>query len=348
MNDEPGQIRLLYIDDDPALRRLVEKTLGRAGIEVVAAASGDEGLSILAEQAIDVIALDHFMPDRDGLEVLDAIQALPVPPPVVYVTGASEGRIAVAAMKAGAADYVVKDVGGVFIDLLKSAIDAALEARRLTLAQARAEAEIRASRDRAEMLLKEVNHRVANSLQLVGSLVAMQQRGVTDPAAREALAETQGRIAAIAQIHRRLYTSDDVTTVELDAYLAGLAGELEAAMSASGRSHRLLMRVAPIRVATDKAVPIGVVVTELVTNAFKYAYPTGASGEIRVALEQAGEQLELRVEDDGVGVSPEAAVKGSGLGMRVVRAMLDALKSSLEVDGSPPGTRLVMRFAPNG
>lgn len=346
MSDGPGQVRLLYIDDDPALRRLVEKSLGRAGVAVTAVACGDEGLKILAERTIDVVALDHFMPDRDGLEVLADIQRLPSPPPVVYVTGASEGRIAVAAMKAGAADYVVKDVGGVFMDLLKSAVDAALEARRLKLAQERAEAEIRAARDRAEMLLKEVNHRVANSLQLVGSLVAMQQRGVSDPAAREALAETQGRIAAIAQIHRRLYTSDDVTTVELDAYLAGLAGELEAAMSASGRSHRLTMRVDPIRVATDKAVPIGVVVTELVTNAFKYAYPNGVAGEIRVALEQIGEFLELRVEDDGVGVSDEMTAKGSGLGMRVVRAMLDALKSTLEVDGRPPGTRLVMRFVP--
>lgn len=340
-DDGPKRIRLLYIDDDAALGRLVQKTLGRQKIEVTHAAGGDAGMARLKAGGFDAVALDHFMPDRDGLEVLEEIQSLPDAPPVIYVTGANEGRIAVAAMKAGAADYVIKDVGGVFMDLLGNAVEQALEARDLRRAREEAEGEMRAARERAEMLLSEVNHRVANSLQLVGSMVAMQQREVDDPAARAALAETQGRIAAIAQIHRRLYTSADVTSVEMDSYLAGLAAELEAAMSASGRDHRLVLRVAPVRVPTDRAVSIGVVVTELVTNAYKYAYPEGVSGEIRVSLEGDSE-MQLAVEDDGAGMGGGA--KGSGLGMRVVRAMLDALKATLDVDPAHKGTRVVMRF----
>lgn len=343
MTDEPKPIRLLYIDDDPALGRLLQRTLGRYGIEVMHATGGGVGLRRLGEERFDAVALDHFMPDRDGLEVLAEINAMPDAPPVIYCTGANEGRIAVAALKAGAADYVIKDVGGVFIDLLHTSVEQALEARRLRRAQERAEAEIREARDRAEMLLGEVNHRVANSLQLVGSLVSMQQRQLDDPAARAALSETQGRIAAIAQIHRRLYTSHDVTTVEMDAYLAGLAVELEAAMTTDGRAQRLVVDAAPIRVPTDKAVPLGVVVTELVTNAFKYAYPDG-EGEVRVSLTPAGEALVLAVEDDGVGMPDGEVAKGSGLGMRVVRAMLDTLKSTLTVDPSHRGTRIVVEI----
>jgi len=339
---EGRPIRLLYIDDDVALGRLVQKTFARQGIDVVHVPSGDAGLALLAAGGFDAVALDHFMPDRDGLDILPDLAVADGAPPVIYVTGANEGRIAVAAMKAGAADYVIKDVGGVFLDLLRGAVEQALEARELRLARERAEAEMRVARERAEMLLREVNHRVANSLQLVGSMVAMQQRGVADPAARAALAETQGRIAAIAQIHRRLYTSADVGAVEMQSYLSGLAGELEAAMSASGHGHRLVLDVAPVRVATDRAVSLGVVVTELVTNAFKYAYGEGVSGEIRVGLaERDRGGIALVVEDDGVGMA-EGDVKGSGLGMRVVRAMLDALRATAEIDRAHAGTRVVI------
>jgi two-component sensor histidine kinase/CheY-like chemotaxis protein len=343
-DDGPRPIRLLYIDDDPALGRLVEKTLRRQGISVTHASGGATGLSLLADGVFDAVALDHFMPDRDGLEVLEEIRTHPDAPPVIYVTGTNEGRIAVAAMKAGAADYVIKDVGGVFLDLLARAVEQALEARELRRARETAEAEMRAARERAEMLLSEVNHRVANSLQLVGSMVAMQQRGVTDPAARAALGETQGRIAAIAQIHRRLYTSADVTSVEMEPYLAGLAAELEAAMSASGRAHRLVLDVAGVRVPTDRAVSIGVVVTELVTNAYKYAYDEGVSGEIRVRLSEAGSEIELAVEDDGRGMGEDDPAKGSGLGMRVVRAMLESLRATVVVDPAHVGTRVVIRI----
>lgn len=350
MSDDGGAaIRLLYIDDDAALGRLVQKALARQGIAVIHAESGDRGLAMLADGGFDAVALDHFMPDRDGLEILETLGASAAAPPVIYVTGANEGRIAVAAMKAGAADYVIKDIGGVFMDLLASAVRQAIEARDLRLARERAEADMREARDRAEMLLREVNHRVANSLQLVGSMVAMQQRGVTDPAARAALGETQGRIAAIAQIHRRLYTSEDVSSVEMSAYLSGLAAELEAAMSAAGDGtggpaprHRLSLDVAPVRVPTDRAVALGVVVTELVTNAFKYAYPGGAAGDIRVRLAEEAGALRLAVEDDGVGMPTDGAARGSGLGMRVVRAMLETLRASLAIDPDHAGTRAVI------
>lgn len=343
MPDTLRGVRLLYIDDDPAFGRLVERTLARKGIDVTFALGGDDGVSKLAVGRFDVVALDHFMPGKEGLQVLAEIRALPAPPPVVYVTGADEGRIAVAALKAGAADYIVKDVGGAFFDLLGAAIEQALEQDCVRRAKEAAEREVREQRDRAEMLLREVNHRVANSLQLVSSLVSMQRSLLGDSDARAALVETQSRIAAIAQVHRRLYTSPDVRAVSMDTYLRGLIEELSTAFRAQGATHDLAVVADPLPMPTDKAVSLGVIVAELVTNAVKYAYPVGCGGEVRVRFAVEGVIARLVVEDDGAGWSGEGKASGSGLGSRILETMASTLHTRLEFDPAHRGTRVSLR-----
>ena len=334
--------RLLYIDDDDGLCRLVARNLTRKGYEVIAANSGDAGLQLLRQERFDAVALDHFMPGKEGLEVLDSIRMLPDPPPVIYASGSDEGRIAIAALKAGAADYVIKDVGGVFMEMLEKAIANAVEQARARRAAVESEREMREARERAEMLLREVNHRVANSLALVASFVFLQQRalGTGHEEARDALADVQLRISAIAQIHRRLYTSDDVSQIDMDAYLQGLVEEIATALTADGPAHRIKLDVEPVRMATDRAVSLGVIVTELVTNALKYAYPKGAIGDVRVALRRDATDLMLTVEDDGIGYTAETAPKGTGLGTRIVRAMAASLQASQSFDTMSRGTRV--------
>ncbi|GBU17383.1 MULTISPECIES: response regulator [Methylobacterium] len=345
MSAQPPAARVLYIDDDAGLCRLVQRALTARGYAVELAEGGEAGLARLGQGGIDLVALDHHMPDRTGLDLLPEIRALPDAPPVVYVTGSEDSRVAVAALKAGAVDYVWKDVQGQFRELLGEAIGTALRGEAMRRDKERAEQEVRAARDRAEMMLREVNHRVANSLALVAALTHMQANAVSDPAAKAALEEMQARISAIAGIHRRLYTSDDVETVELDAYLASLVEELQAAMRASGRDHAIRLHAEPVRVPTDKAVSVGVVVTELVTNAYKYAYPPETVGEIRVELRRpdAG-SLEVAVEDDGIGWTGKGQPRGTGLGSRIVRAMAANLQSALVYGTGRQGTRASLSF----
>ena len=209
-------------------------------------------------------------------------------------------------------------------------------------------ADLALARERAEVLLAEVNHRVANSLQLVGALVGMQVRSVSDTAARDALLETQSRINAISLIHKSLYTSGDVTNVALNDYLGAMLGNLETAMKKDGHTAILKCYLEPVSLRTDASVSLGVAVQELVTNAFKYAYPGDKPGEVRVRLKRLGDgKAELTVEDDGVGIAPNAPRAGTGLGSKIIRTMASALQTHVEYINLGPGTvaRLVLTTA---
>jgi two-component sensor histidine kinase len=339
-----NQPAALYIDDDEGLRRLAAKALKRRGYTVTVAGSGAEGVALARATAFDVIAVDHYMPDLNGLETLALLRALPVTPPVVYVTGSEEGSIAVASLKAGASDYVIKTIGDDFFDLLGSAFQQVLARALLEQAKMAAESALRATNARLEALLSEVNHRVANSLQMVSAMVGMQA-GVSNGETREALADTQRRIAAIAQVHRRLYTSNDVESVDMREYLAALVAELSETWSTPDAPRTLSLDAEPIRLPTDRAVSLGVIVTELVSNACKYAYPARA-GEVRVALTSEGEgHFLLAVEDDGIGMEIGAKPRGTGLGTKLIRAMAQSLHSIVEYDTNRAGVRAVLRAA---
>lgn len=347
---EPSATCVLLIDDDQAFGFLVRKDLERSGYQVELCPTGDEGIARVKADGIDVVVLDHHLPDQDGLTVLGQLQCLEDPPPVIYLTGAQDSRTAVAALKAGAADYLIKDVQGEFLTLLKADIQAGMASAKLRRERDAAEAEIRAARDRYKalaneraLLLREVNHRVSNSLQLIASLLQLQSRGST-PEVKDALIEAHNRVLAVAKVHRSLYTSDNVQSVALHRYLEALTNDIQSA-AGEGAGHALLtLECDPIEIEPDRAVAVGVMVTELILNARKHAYPNG-KGPIRVKLEATEpHQSVLSVEDDGVGFKHEQA--GSGLGTVIVKAMSQKLGAEIHYEAKAPGTRVSVLFDP--
>jgi two-component sensor histidine kinase len=217
-----------------------------------------------------------------------------------------------------------------------------LQAHALRRALA-AEEEARAAQAHAEVLLKEVNHRVANSLQVVASLLDLQRDALKGTVARDALVETKARIMAVASVHRRLFATDQVGRVDLRAYLESLATELATTLDSDGR--RLKLIGVEVSVDAAKAVSAGILVAELVTNAFKYAYAPGIPGEVRIRLHSIPEGVRLSVEDDGVGfAAPGAGVRGTGLGMRIVRAMAATLDGTVDMGPIGGGARVTLTF----
>jgi two-component sensor histidine kinase len=202
--------------------------------------------------------------------------------------------------------------------------------------------------ERQATLLREMNHRIANSLAIEGSLVRMQLKDVSDAAARQALLETEHRLSAIMHVHRSLYASTDYARTELGSYLRGLIADLERSLLASASGPRLKLDVIPVSVPTDRVIPIGIIVSELVTNALKYAYPIGSPpGEIRVQLREAADLgvITVTVEDDGIGFAASQPGRSGAIGRRVIDAMASSLDARISIDPLHHGARVIVAFA---
>lgn len=194
-----------------------------------------------------------------------------------------------------------------------------------------------------ELLLREVNHRVQNSLQLVSSFLGLQARASDSDLLKESFEEARRRLAAVALVHRRLYRADQIETIDLARYIDDLAAEMLESMGPEWRG-KLTLNVAPVMLPTDRAVTLGLVLTELVINANKYAYG-GAPGPIDITVEPDGSRFRLIVADHGGGRHGV----GSGFGTRMMGAMVSQLSGELEHQDNKPGLRVVLTapIAPN-
>ncbi|WP_161141562.1 sensor histidine kinase [Propylenella binzhouense] len=202
---------------------------------------------------------------------------------------------------------------------------------------------LRAALAAKEILLREVNHRVKNSLQLVSSMLALQGMGLSDPAQRKIFQEAQSRIQIVAAVHERLYSTVDTTTVELGAYLRELCSDIERANARAGI--RIELAADPVRIGMDRAVPIALVLNELVTNALKYAYPSG-EGVVRVVLAKDGAKaVTISVEDSGIGLPGDFESRRlSSLGFRIVEGLSRQLGGSVAYERLRQGTRFTVRL----
>lgn len=229
------------------------------------------------------------------------------------------------------AEFVEADIA--FLQGAANLLGMAIERQRI-------EAGLKAAIQRNEVLLDEVNHRVKNSLQLVASMLALQAGASSDAALKAELQLASQRVAAIAKAHQHIYRTDDVQTVDLGDYLRDICRDLDAA-AAGCTIH--FEAPAGVAMSLDRAIPIALLLNELVTNAAKYAYPQRESCQVWVTVELTEDQIVLTVRDRGRGLPEDFDPKTSrGLGMRIVNGFVQQLGAELRIDRHDPGTAFVV------
>lgn len=348
--DATGLImQILHLEDrgDDAL--LVRDLLHRefAGCQLTRVETRREFVRSLDGGDWDVILADYSLPSFDGISAMKLAVARCPGVPFIFVTGALGEELAVETLKSGATDYVMKPR----LDRLPEAIRRARRENETAKAQKEAEHKLKASlidKDRLlrekDVLLQEVHHRVNNNLQIVCSLLSMQSDSANDAPLASALRESQRRVHSMAMIHEMLYASSNLSDIDFAEYIRALAAEVFSSYGLDPARVQLAFELQPLLFEIGRAIPCGLILNELLSNALKYAFPDGRTGQIRVSLQQHEFHIELIVEDNGAGLpetySPNEA---KSLGLRIVNTLTRQLGASIEIT-SNRGAHFVLRL----
>ena len=205
-----------------------------------------------------------------------------------------------------------------------------------------AENELKTSLDEKTALLREVHHRVKNNLQIISSLLSMQASKLTDQYSVAQLRDSEQRVMSMALIHEQLYAHDDMASIDLATYIHNLASHVFSSQNYSG-SIQCLFELEPAILTVEQAIPCGLILNELITNALKYAYPPGQAGDIVVGLTTDPDSVAISVRDNGVGL-PETLDLSGTLGMRLVQLLSQQLDGECTFTNNHPGTTITIRF----
>jgi two-component sensor histidine kinase len=196
--------------------------------------------------------------------------------------------------------------------------------------------------DEKEFLLKEIHHRVKNNLEVVSSLLALQSNQLQDDAAKNAMQDSQNRVHSMSMIHQRLYQGKNLASIEMKDYCFNLTTHV---LDSFGAEEQINVKcnMNPLELDVDTAVPIGLIVNELLTNALKYAFPDNRKGTIIITLEKKGQNtLLLQVVDDGIGIQ-EGVVNGTGFGTQLISLLTQQLNGKMKTKKNK-GTQISFEF----
>ncbi len=182
-----------------------------------------------------------------------------------------------------------------------------------------------------EFLLKEIHHRVKNNLEIISSLLALQTAQIKNPKVKSAMQESQNRVFSMSMIHQRLYQKNHLSSIEMKDYFASLGSHV---LDSFGEENRIKIKydMPKVHLDVDTAVPLGLIINELLTNSLKYAFPEEQPGEIIIQLNQKfSREIELTVKDNGIGFNKEKSIKGTGFGTRLIKLLTQQLNGQMQV-----------------
>lgn len=322
-------LHLLLIEDSEADALLLLRELRRSGYQPKLERV-DTPLAMqaaLSKNKWDLIICDYSMPEFSAPAALQILQASGLDLPFIIVSATVGEEIAVAAMRAGAHDYLLKGN----LTRLVPAIERELREAEVRLARKQAEEQLKASLQEKEVLLKEIHHRVKNNLQIISSLLNLQADYLKDKKALDVFMNSQRRIESMALIHEKLYQSLDLARINFADYVQDLVSSLFSAYVVNPETINLRLNIESIYLSVDIAIPCGLIINELVLNSLKHAFTRGGLGEIYIKISLANNKINLIIGDDGVGLPLDFDFETTeSLGLQIVNTLTSQLAGRVE------------------
>jgi two-component sensor histidine kinase len=340
-------LRLLHVEDSLRDAELIERTLTKAGYSVFSQRVVNAGeMRAALERPWDLIIADYRLPEFDAPSALALLQKNGHDIPFIVVSGAMGEELAVAMMRAGAQDYLIKDDLARLAPAVEREIrDANTRWRRELAERSLNETEQRLTRQEAalerqtelleqrETMLREIHHRVKNNMQVMSSLLSLQSRVALNPETSRMLEENQNRIQSMALLHEILYQSEDLAVVDFSKYVRRMVDHLFRSYGVNNGQIQLNIELDPVGLDLDDALPCGLLISEVISNSLKHAFPEGRKGEVGIVVRRSSEgAVALALRDNGVGFPYDLDWTTSPtLGLRLVRALSQQLRANLEV-----------------
>ncbi|NTU42284.1 MAG: response regulator [Nitrospirales bacterium] len=377
------RLRLLIIEDSEDDALLLVRELRQGGVtpDFERVETAEEMRAALREKTWDLVVSDYVLPGFSGIDALSLLKESGIDLPFIIVSGQIGEDAAVAAMKAGAHDYMIKGSLKRLVPAIERELRETVVRREKRLAEgelrrAKAELEIRvrertselmeirdelelevlerrrneAALDRAlkekETLLRELYHRTKNNMNVISSLISLQAASLSDKEVVQMFSDLQNRIRSMALVHQKLYQSGDLSNVSLREYISDLAHTLLGSYKTGTGRIGLRLDGESFSLSVDTLIPCGLIINELMSNSLKYAFPDDTTGEIRISCAVTeDEQIRIRYSDTGPGLPAGFDIRSSQtLGMKLLRRLTEGqLGGELELKIGE-GTEFVMTF----
>lgn len=344
-----NQVTILFVEENADIREVFKKSISNKISNLILAENSNLGFELYKSHHPDIVITDISMPSM--LEMIKRMKEFDHNVNVVAMSSYNIKEFFLEAIKIGVNGYLMKPVDSgklnTMIDEVSSnilmirALDEKERNRRI------AEENLKKSLAEKELLLKEVHHRVKNNLQIISSILKMQERIIDDPKLKTILGESQNRIRSMALIHENLYRNESLANINFANYVKSLASNLARSYAFQQEKIKFEFKLDEnLFLPIDIGIPLGLIINELISNSFKHAFVGRDLGTIFVSLKQTAESdYILHVGDDGVGIENESEITDSGsLGMKIVAKLLQQIDGKV-IYNFGSGTHYYIRFS---
>jgi len=336
------ELKVLILEDVQFDAELIEREMQREGLKFISrrVETEIEFIKELNDLNPDIILADHSLPQFDGISALDIVLEKSERTPFIFVSGKIGDEFAVDMLKKGATDYVFKNNLSKLVPAIRRALTERNEFEELIESRN----QLQKALEEKDMLLKEIHHRVKNNLMIISNLLELQSYYIKDKAELDVFVDSRTRADSMALIHERLYKSTDLKKIDFREYISDLASDLFDIYAMGSDKIKLNIDVDEIMLDINTAMPLGLIINELLNNSLKHGFPDNISGTITIIFNKSDDQFMLIIKDDGIGFPQDLDYeKADSLGLELINSLTKQIDGKLELN-STNGTEFKISF----